>query len=536
MSSIDCRYIAHKETLRFSNLVTDYLKDEETLRPFYHQRPDVEGIKNFIQEKVQQDFSREVLVEVFKRQYAGHPYEEKVRPLIDLLAKENSYTVTTAHQTNLLLGPVYMIYKIMHAAVLADFLQKEIPNENFIAIYYAGSEDDDWEELDHFYWKGKKYQWKTNQTGAFGSAKVDESLIQLINTFLKDIQATDYQFYQSIEEGILQAYQLGNSITEANKLLIHYLFKNQDLLVLDADDADLKEIFIPVLLEELKEQNAIAMVEESSRKLNEHYKAQAYPRPINLFYLSAGKRERIVFDGHQYHLADNSQYWSVEEMYSEVKNNPKAFSPNVILRPLYQEMILPNVAFVGGGSEVAYWMQLKDLFHHYTIPFPVLILRQSVEMVELKNLEAWENLGLNLYDLFKTEDQLIKTKAKTHLPESIDLNGIKDNFKQQLLDLEEEIKNIDSTLTYSLKAVEHKIQYQLNVLDQKLLRAQKRKLMDLRNNIYAIQKNVFPYGGGLSERKEGYFDFYGIWSEEWMDLLFKNTKAFGEEFLVMIKK
>lgn len=537
MMDIDCCTISYDKTHRFSALIEAYLAQEPHLKPFFEHPLGYSGVQDAIEER--KSFTseqRNLLAQALKRQYQGQYQPAQLDDLLARLEKPQTFTITTAHQTNLLLGPVYLIYKVMHTIVLAEQLKQKFPDNDFIGVYYLGSEDNDWDELDHFYYQQQKYQWKTDQTGAFGSAVVDDALLALISTWKEVVLKDKNPFQADLVDAIEASYQKGKSITEANRHLIHLIFKNEDLLIIDGNDVGLKNAFKHIMKDDLIHHHAEHLVQKTSEHINTYYKTQAFARPINLFYLLDGVRERIEFINEHFHVVDTDIKWTKEALLEVLDQHPERFSPNVILRPVFQELILPNVAFVGGGSEVGYWMQLIEVFKHYKVPFPVLILRQSLTFFEEELINDWEKMDLSLEYIFESTDDLWKKEATKHLPEALDLTAKKAKVLSILEQLQDPIKELDATLSYSLGAVENKINYQLEILEKKILRAQKRNLNTYKEAISDIQEKAFPYGGGLSERKEGFFMYYEMGGQNWINFLKNHTDPLGKLFIVGIYK
>src|SRR3954469_21285078 len=162
-------HIPYSQTNSFSRIVTDYLDQSPDLRPFYNVFPDLNGIKDVIRQKeAQNKTDRATIVQVLHDQYKTVTPVTSVQANIDALLDPKTFTIVTAHQPNLFSGPLYFIYKILHTVKLSAFLKKQLPDYNFVPVYYMGSEDADFEELNHFTVRGKKYEWKTDQKGAVG--------------------------------------------------------------------------------------------------------------------------------------------------------------------------------------------------------------------------------------------------------------------------------------------------------------------------------------------------------------------------------
>jgi bacillithiol synthase len=522
--------LTYRQTGIFSKIVLDYLDDTEQLRSFYSHRPDKEGILNAITERKKYPTNRNVLVEYLKKQYSAVPVSEKVIHHIDLLLQENTFTVTTAHQPNLFTGPLYFIYKIIHVIKLADELNKQIPENNFIPVYYVGSEDADFEELSHCTVNGTTYQWTTDQSGAFGRMIIDKEITKLIDAISGELLV--HPFGKEITDALRSSFQEKTTIKAATFSFVHFLFEKFGLIVLIADAKELKQEMIPVFEDELLNQSSEKLVKETTTLLEQHFKVQASGRAINLFYFDEDLRERIekTIDG--YAVANSTIRFTKDEMLKEVKEHPERFSPNVITRALYQEMILPNILFIGGGGEQAYWFELKKVFDFYKVPFPVLALRNSFLIIEKKWNDKITKLGFNPADFFLTEDELLNSLVKKNTKNEIRLNGTISEAEKLYENIKQQVSLIDTTLAQHVDALKTKTLFRLKELEKKMLRAEKRKYADQKRQIQQIKQHLFP-GNGLQERKESFLGFYAKWGDSFIDELVHHSPTLEQEFIIV---
>jgi bacillithiol synthase len=525
------QHISYNQTASFSKIVNDYLEGAASIRPFYLHSPDIDGIKTAIEERKDIQTDRQTLVEVLKEQYATVQCTEQVQANITALTSTTTFTICTAHQPNLFTGPLYFIYKILHAVKLADELQKSLPAYRFVPVYYMGSEDADLAELNNFTVEGKKYVWNTSQKGAVGRMKVDKLLLQLIDELAGQLSVEKYgnEFITLLKE----SFPLGNTIQQATLELVNALFGELGLVVLIADDARLKRQMSGVFEEDLYQQKPSAVVEKTCKQLGEGYAVQANPREINLFYLKDDVRERIERKGDRFFVVHSGISFTEGELQEELAEHPERFSPNVILRGLYQETILPNIAFIGGGGELAYWLQLKDLFNHYGVPFPVLILRNSFLIVEKKWQERIQRLGLTITDFFASEDALMKKIVEKTSDNAVSLNGKLEKAENFFDNLNEQVTAIDSTLTQHVAALKARSLKMLKELEKKMLRAEKRKFTEQQRQVQAIKQALFA-GNGLQERKENISSFYSRYGKGIVRELYRNSLSLEQQFTVLI--
>lgn len=525
----EAQTIPYQQTNYFSSIVTDYLQQVPDIQPFYSFAPSLEGIRAIIEQKKKRQVDRALLVSVLQEQYAGTTVSERVQKNLDLLQLPDTFTITTAHQPNLFTGPLYFMYKILHAIRLAEYLKDALPAFHFVPVYYMGSEDADFAELNHTYIRGKKIEWKKVQTGAVGRMKVDATLIKLID----EIQAQLYfeQHASEVVNLLKRCYTEGKDIQTATFELVNELYGQYGLIVLVPDNAALKRQMLPVFHNDIFQQTSSGIVAATSEALEKKYKVQAHPREINLFYLKDAIRERIIQQNDRFVVHHTDISFTAQELEHELNDHPERFSPNVILRGLFQETILPNIAFIGGGGELAYWLQLKDLFMHYNVPFPVLVLRNSFAIIEKEVQSLIDKLQLSAADLFKSEFDLLNTLIERQGKKPA-LNGELTKVEEVYTELDKMASGIDITLSQHIAALKTKTIKQLLNLEKKMLAAERKKQAALKNKISKIKQPLFP-NEGLQERVENFSSFYARWGRNFMEEVYKNSPALEQQFVLL---
>ncbi|RYD52696.1 MAG: bacillithiol biosynthesis cysteine-adding enzyme BshC [Sphingobacteriales bacterium] len=529
---VTAHYLSHAVTRRFSPLVTDYLARPDTFKPFVAHPPDYNGIRDAIAARTRFPTDREGLYQELLRQYGAMPLPESVRLNLEKLRQTNCYTVCTAHQPALFTGALYFIYKIIHAARLADDLKTRFPEEDFVPVFYIGSEDNDLDELGHFQLGEEVFQWDGGgQQGAVGRMPTD-SLQALLKTVLNRLgppgAATDH-----LTELLQTAYAPGQTIASATRKLVTGLLGDYGIVVIDGDSLALKQKMIPVFADDLFEHKPYALVTAQSERLSERYPVQAYPRPVNLFYLDGDIRSRIEQTG-----ADNWQvvgtdlHWNEQQLRDQLANHPETFSPNVVLRGLYQETILPNVAFIGGGAEVAYWMQLKPLFEAYEIPYPVVVVRQSIQWLPESATALLQATGLSLDQLFEDPQALLSTRAQQELPQTLAISALKEQIAAQLNPLFQLAAATDASLEAYGAAQQHRIGQLIEATGKKILQAEKRKHQIWYQRVLRLQQGLWLHKG-LQERKLTFLDFYPALGSVFLQAIYDHTRPFGNDFLVL---
>ncbi len=524
-------HIPYSETGSFSKLVTDYLAGNTALEPFYRYRPNREGIDAAIADRANYPVDRVLLTKVLNEQYIKLDKHDKVAHNLQLLGQENTYTICTAHQPNLMTGYLYFVYKIIHAIKLAEELNIAHPDKNFVPVYYMGSEDNDIEELGTFRYNGDKYIWDGDgQTGAVGRMDT-KSLRPILNVLFKLLGPPGANS-DDLKNILSEAYLHHNTIGGATQYLVNKLFGQYGLIILNPDDADLKRAFIPVMRDDLLHQKAHGLVTDQIEQLEVHYKSQAYPRAINLFYLKDDIRERIEKKDAEWIVVNTDIKWHEPELMTELDSHPERFSPNVILRGIFQETLLPDVAFIGGGSEVAYWMELKKAFEHYGVFYPAILLRQSVLWVSPVHYKMRKQLDFSIEDIFKPEGELIKRFLLKNSTDNWQTHEESIAIEQVLLRVKQKAVTLDPTLRASAEASLVKIKYQLQVLEKKMLRAEKRKMQVHLAKIAKMKNSIFP-NNGLQERVENFSSYFLEYGYGFFDVLKEAMQPFNNEFLII---
>jgi bacillithiol synthase len=526
-------HLPYSKTGYFSSIVTDYINGNEKLRPFYNQLPNTGGIKAVMDERKQFNTNRALLVSLFEGQYKNSPVTPKQQLHLQQLSNSNTFTVCTAHQPNIFSGQLYFIYKILHAIKLAENLKTSFPENDFVPVYYMGSEDADLDELGYIFIDGQKYEWKTKQTGAVGRMKVDKALVQLIHLFSGQISVLPYG--NEIISLMKDCYKEGVTIEQATFQLVNNLFAGYGLLILLPDNPKLKAAFIPVIERELTEGFSHKAVKDTTAAFPAEYKAQASGREINLFYLLDGARERIEIVNGQYAINNTALQFSKEEILIELQQHPERFSPNVILRPVLQEIILPNIAFIGGGGEIAYWLELKKVFAAVGVPYPLLIVRNSFLLIENKYKLLTDKLAFSINDLFKPALELINSLVKRDSAVQLSLQ----NELNELNELYNRIKSIagsiDNTLQQHTAALQTMATEKISALEKKMLRAEKRKFEAQQRQLQLLKSALFP-NNSLQERTENFMLFYAKWGKGFIESLYKNSLGLEQEFTVLVEK
>lgn len=526
--------IPYKKTGYFSKLICDYLEENKTLQPFYNRFPSIDNFEAQLREK-QHNFplsNRVVLSDALQKQYSKVNTSTLTQNNITLLKNENTFTIVTGHQLNLFTGPLYFLYKIISTINLTKELKNKHPEYDFVPVYWMATEDHDFDEINYFNLNCKKIQWNKDAAGGVGRLDT-EGLDILSETLSAELGGSKNAAF--LKDLFKKAYLKNDNLTDATRYLANELFKEYGLVIVDGDDASLKQLLIPYVKSDLLEEKSFKAVTESIEKLNslpENYGIQVNPREINYFYLIDGLRERIIEKDGTYFINDTKLTFTKDEILKELEQHPERFSPNVVCRPLYQEVILPNLCYIGGGGELAYWLELKAYFEAVDVTFPMLLLRNSALIIKDKQQQKIENLDLNIEHLFLKQNSFINKKIRNISNIDIDFKDQKEHLQKQFEGLYELAEQTDKSFLGAVKAQEVKQLKGLDALEKRLLKAQKRKLKDHVIRITEIQNQLFP-NQSLQERQANFSEFYLEYGEDLIPTLVNNLDPLSQNFKII---
>lgn len=457
---MDIECLPFDRTGYFTDFICDYISEKEVVKPFYHRFPSISNFEKQIEEKAAnfEDAHREVLYTVLQDQYKGLKVSQETETHLKKLKEPITFTVVTGHQLNLFTGPLYFLYKIVSTINLTVELKKAYPKYNYVPVYWMATEDHDFEEINYFNFKGKKIQWNPSDKRAGAVGRFDtKGLDEVFETFSDQLGGSMNAI--KLKELFQKSYLEHDNLADATRFLANELFGAYGLVILDADDSRLKRLLLPYAKRDIFNQLSYKAVTETVEEIQNAdvgYNIQVNPRKINYFYLTEGLRARIVAEKGRFLVLDTELSFTKQELENEMVAHPERFSPNVIARPLYQEVILPNLCYIGGGGEIAYWLQLKSMFEQQKVVFPVLLLRNSALVISQKQHAKLHKMNLLVRDLFLKQSSFINKKIREISNIDIDFGPQKKLLENQFKQLYELAEQTDKSFLGAVKAQEVK--------------------------------------------------------------------------------
>jgi len=520
------RFLFHRSlTGLFNEQQNRLVYDQESLLPFINRTFSLENCANLLAHR--QDVDRELLVDELKKQYSGLRQTDLVIQNLDLLREKNTFTITTGHQLSLFTGPLFFVVKILHTIKLTKELQAINPDNNFVPVYWMASEDHDFDEIKSSHLFSKTLTWNADQKGPVGRFELDEGFENVVKEF-KEF------FGQELDEvhQLLDSYS-GKDLASATRSLVNELFGRFGLIIIDGDSKKLKESFSGIMKKELLEQFSEKQVLATNQKLErEGLSLQVKPRRINLFYLKDGFRKGIELSGEAYQIPEVGTF-SKEEILNLLEKEPESFSPNVVLRPLYQEFLLPNLAYIGGAGEISYWLQLKGVFEEAKVDYPMIQVRNSVLWIEPALAKRISKLDIQLEQLFQNTEDLKKWYLEVNEGDSLQNDKLMSALQVLKVELSKYVVQADPTLAAFASAELVKLDKQIEFVVSKVKKSAKTKHENAMNGIEVLKSRLFPEGG-LQERKVSFFQFVAQGDvTAKMDMLYQIIDPMEKDLIVL---
>ena len=516
------------------NLINKFIQKDKILDGiidhFYEEKNILK--KTIDKKEVFPDENRKVLVDQLKKQYSEVKLSKETFININSLIDSNTFTITTGHQLNLFTGPIMVIYKIAQVISMARFLNSKIKNFNYVPIFWLASEDHDFDEISYVNISNEQIKWDIDSY----NNRVGKIILNDFNRITDDYKSKiiDAEFKIQLEELINQSYINEDSLSFSTLKFINSLFGKHGLIIIDPDKKAFKELFIENFKNEIIDSRCKIDTEnqiEKNKKDIESYKPQVNPSEINFFKITSKGRKRIRRKNNAI-LVDDEKEYSTQEFINQIESNPERFSPNVLMRPLFQEKILPNICYVGGPNELKYWMQLKLFFDNSNLQYPILKLRSSAFIIDQKTSLKIKKTDVELEYFFKSINDLVNYKLKKLSTVNVSFDSIKETLSDQFNKLRDVSNKTNKSFEGALNAQEKKQMKGIDDLEKKLIKAEKKNHQEQISNIKIIFESLHPSNVD-QERHLNFANFYSVKGQALIDHLVDKVLIPDDKILVI---
>jgi bacillithiol biosynthesis cysteine-adding enzyme BshC len=494
----------------FPDLFVDYCTNYEAVADFY---PGDWRAGNARRERAERAAARpadrETLADVLAEQNADWGGGAAARRNVEALRDPETIAITTGQQVGLFTGPLYTIYKTITTLQLAEEWAEQT-GRPVVPVFWVEGEDHDFEEI------ATAHVLRRNEVdalayepgvpdnpGAVGRLALTDAIDDVLDRLDDALPPSDFK--PAVMERVRAAYRPGTALEDAFAHLLRALFEDEGLVFMNPDDARLKALARPLFRREVEDPEApAARIEATSEALVEQgYHAQVHARPTNLFWLEADGRYPIDrADDGGFVLRHDGRRFSRSELLGRLDDAPERFSPNVVLRPLMQDLLLPTAAYVAGPGEVSYFAQYGDVYDWAGLDMPLIHPRASVSLVEGKVQKVLDKYDLSVCDFRAPLDALFQDVVVDTMEVDIDavFQDATTQMHQALNALKPEVGAVDQTLTSSAEAARAAIVEEMEDLKQRTVRAEKRHHDEVRAQLRKAQVNLRPQGT-LQERQ-----------------------------------
>lgn len=515
--------------LPFNKLFQDYIKNPQKLSPFFQTNPLSEEDINKAFDSFRFKANRKKTVSLLKNFNNKFGAGKKTLQSIEKLADENTVAVVTGQQLTLFGGPLYTIYKIISAIHYAKKWEDEY-NRPCIPVFWLADEDHDYEEISTL---GFPQNDDHKKISLPKKSEIDKRVAEIelnsnFKAFKKEVIECqfDTDFTDRLWRKLDNYYKSENTIGKAFGSLVLELFEDYGLILAGSADDEVKKHLSPILTKSVWDVSK--QFESLQTKTNElisvGYHGQVHLQPSNIFWIDDRRNRTKLSYEDDFWIADGDEKsWSSSELVDEIKEQPERFSPNVFLRPVMQNSLLPVIAYIAGPGEISYHAQMKDFFENFEQTMPVIMPRFSMTLMESGIDRIFEKLPFD----FSAYNERIEDLESQFIEQSDspDIEAIFEPWKAAIDEICEEpteqIKEIDPTLEGTSEKAKATFFSELDKLKGKVYRSVKDQEKTQLNRIRKIKSNLFP-NNNLQEREVAFIYFmnkYGL--SIWDDLLEK---------------
>ena len=514
------------------NLFLDYLYEFENVSDFYtydfrNRENYLKIFKNITENR--RNLSPDIS-SVISEQYSNLAPTELTEKNIKKLSDKKTLAIVTGQQLGILGGPLYTFYKIITAIKLSRFLSERYDDYNFVPVFWLEGDDHDFNEVRSIKIIDEKNSLSTigykeqveedDSKQSVGFIKFDSSITDFFNNLSNGLKETEFK--ASLIEGLKDFYNEGKTFKEAFRDLVFRYFDKYGLIIFDPQEIEAKRLLKPIFKKEITDFRLhTEKLVHLSATLEELYHAQVKVKPVNLFLMVDEGRHSIEPVENEYRLRRKRKSFTQEQILELLENEPEKFSPNVLLRPICQDYLLPTAFYIGGPSEISYFAQIKPLYEFYDIVPPIIYPRSSATILENPIANILEKHTVDINDIFIDVENVKKKIINSVEESSIDemFDGLTKHVETAFDELKEKLIDLDKTIADSSNRYRDKIFGSINELKAKAEKAQQKKYEATLRQIDRAAVNLFP-NSNLQERELNFVYFVNKYGEDFMKKIF----------------
>ena len=525
-------YINFSDIPGHQNLFLDYLYEFENVSDFYpydfrNRDNYLKIFKNILEKR---SYLSADISQLISNQYSNINKSETTEGNIKKLSDKKTLAIVTGQQLGILGGPLYTFYKIITAIKLSRFLSERYNDYNFVPVFWLEGDDHDFNEVraikiidegNSLLNIGYKEEIEEDDAKqSVGHIKFDSTIQDFFDNLDKNLKDTEFKV-QLLNE-LKDFYSEGKSFKEAFKDLIFKYFDEYGLIIFDPQEIEVKRLLKPIFKKEITDFRLhTEKLVHLSATLEELYHAQVKVKPVNLFLNYDGGRHSVEPVDNEFRLRRKRKSFTYDQLLELLENEPDKFSPNVLLRPICQDFLLPTAFYIGGPSEISYFAQIKPLYEFYDIVQPIIYPRSSATILESTIENILEKHSVQINDLFIDVENVKKKIINSVAESSIDamFDGLTKQVETAFDQLKEKLIDLDKTIADASNRYRDKIFSSINELKSKAEKAQQKKYEVTLRQIDKAAINLFP-NSNLQERELNFVYYVNKYGNEFIKKIF----------------
>ena len=527
-------HIKYSEMSGFQNLFLDYVENFENVEKYFEKNyKDLENLPNLpLNEK--SDEQRAAIVKIIKDQYKNFNAGKHTQLNIDALKNKKTFAVVTGQQLGIFGGPLYTFYKIITAIKLSAYLKVKFDEYEFVPVFWLEGDDHDFDEVRSFKIINEKNEVEEIfyedgleedvNRGNVSGIIFNENIKKIFEKLNQDLR--DTEFKSSILDLIKKSYGEGKTFESSFRTLLFNLFDEYGIVFFDPSDKNIKQILKPVFEKELNNfRSHTKQVIERSAALEEKYHAQVKVKPVNLFLNDDDGRHSIEPTESEFKLKGKRKKFSREELQNILDNSPEKFSPNVLLRPICQDYLLPTALYIAGPSEISYFAQVMPLYKSFNIEPPFIYPRSSATIIENNIAGIIEKYDLNYEEIFSKPDEIVNSVVKqvSELDTEKMFSGLNNQLENLLSSIKEDLTALDNNLGDVVEKTKGRITQSLEGLKNKTENSQQKRHDVAVRQINKALALILP-NGNMQEREINFIYFANKYGLDFVKWLFNELK------------